>query len=108
MLDRERLVGLFDSVHALMPVITKWIGWAAFLLGPALGLLHILAMLLMPGYGRRAIEQYDLVQKTGLLLAAPLTQYLILLGHLLCVIWLVAWGLRVVLIMRARLLSRSV
>lgn len=108
MQDRARLAGIFDSAHERMPVITRRIGWAGFLTGPVLGLLHFLAMFLMPSYGHRAIEQYDLVQKTGALLAAPLAQYLILIGYLLCLLWLVAWGLRIALIVRARVLRRSV
>ncbi|WP_248747513.1 MULTISPECIES: hypothetical protein [unclassified Pseudomonas] len=107
MMTSKKISRILDAAHQRMPAITKRVGWAGIALGPLLGLLHIAAMLLMPGvYGRRALEQYDAVQRTGDLLTAPLAQYLILLGFTLCLLWVGMWGLRLLLTLRRRLGSR--
>ena len=98
---------ILDAVRKHMPAVTKWLGWAALLLGPVLGVMHVTAMLLMPtAYGRPALEQYDVLQRTGNLLAAPLAQYLITIGFALCLLWFSTWGLRLVLIAYRRLAGR--
>lgn len=106
-MDQQKIAGILDRLHARMPAITRRVGWAGFLLGPALGLLHLLSMLLLPGlYGRRIIAQYELVERTGDWLAAPLAHYLTLLGFVLCLLWLALWALRLTLAARARWGSR--
>jgi hypothetical protein len=90
---------IFCAAQRHVPTVTKWLGWAGVLLGPALGVLHVMAILLMPNaYGRQALEQYDVLQRTGNVLAAPFAQYLITIGFALCLLWFLAWGLRLVLI----------
>lgn len=103
----RKIARILDATHQRMPAITKRVGWAGVALGPLLGSLHIVAMLLMPGvYGRRVMEQYDAVQRTGDLLTAPLAQYLILFGFALCLLWVGMWGLRLLLALLLRLGSR--
>ncbi|SHL74527.1 hypothetical protein [Phytopseudomonas punonensis] len=98
---------IFCAAQRHMPAVTKWLGWAGLLLGPVLGVMHVTAMLLMPtAYGRPALEQYDVLQRTGNLLAAPLAQYLITIGFALCLLWFSVWGLRLVLIAYSRLAGR--
>jgi hypothetical protein len=103
----RKIARILDAAHQRMPAITTRVGWAGITLGPGLGMLHIIAMLIMPGvYGRRVLAQYDAVQRTGDLLTAPLAQYLILLGFALCLLWVGMWGLRLLLALRLRLGSR--
>ncbi|BFN29784.1 hypothetical protein PSCT_04549 [Pseudomonas sp. SCT] len=108
-MERQKIAGILDRLQARLPTITRRVGWVGIGLGPVLGMLHIFAMLLMPGvYGRRALSQYDAVERTGDWLAAPLAQYLILIGFALCLLWLGLWVLRLMLAVRARLGSRSI
>lgn len=99
---------ILDAARKRMLAVTRWLGWSGFLLGPALGGLHVIAILLMPNaYGRLALEQYDLLQRTGNLLAAPFAQYLITIGFALCLLWILAWGLRLLLIACSWLAGRT-
>ncbi|MEW7860056.1 hypothetical protein AB2M95_29575 [Pseudomonas chlororaphis] len=108
MSKRQKIAGVLDAAYERMPAITKWAGWAGIVLGPVLGSFHMAAMFLMPGvYGKRVLEQYDLVQRTGDVLVAPFAQYLILIGFTLCVLWIGLWGGRLVLAVRWWLMRRS-
>lgn len=97
---------ILDSVHLRMPVVTRWVGRIGVLLGPVLGLLHMLVAAMMPAYGQRVLEQYDAVQRTGDLLAAPAAQYFILVGFALCVIWIVLQAVRMGLALRGWIVRR--
>lgn len=105
-MDRQKIAGILDRLQARLPMLTRRIGWGGVILGPALGFLHIAAMLFVPSYGRRALGQYDNAVLTSNLLGGPLVHYLILLGFALCLGWLVLWGLRLALAIRSRLASR--
>lgn len=66
-----KLSDFLDSTHLRMPFATKWVGRTGIVLGPILGLLHLLAAAVMRPYGQHVVEQYDAVQSMGNLLAAP-------------------------------------
>ena len=95
-----------DSMHLRMPFATKWVGRAGIVLGPVLGLLHLFAAAVMGPYGKHVVEQYDAVQRTGNLLAAPAAQYFILLGFALCLFWFGLWAARIGLALRSWIIRR--
>jgi hypothetical protein len=107
-MERQKNADVLDSVHKRMPTIIKRVGWAGVTLGPVLGFLHIVAMVFMPGlYGNRVLAQYYQVEQNGDWLAAPLAQYLILLGFALCLLWVGMRALRLILALRRKLGSRG-
>lgn len=108
-MSKQKIAGILDAVYERAPAVTKWVGWTGIVLGPAFGFLHIVAVFLMPGvYGKRVLEQYDLVQRTGDVLVAPFAQYLIVIGFTLCLLWIGLWGVRLVLAARSWFQRRSV
>ncbi|AZD52734.1 hypothetical protein C4K19_0928 [Pseudomonas chlororaphis subsp. aurantiaca] len=103
-----KLRDFLDSMHLRMPLATKWVGRAGIILGPILGLLHLVAAAVMRPYGQHVVEQYDAVQRTGNLLAAPAAQYFILLGFALCLLWLGLWAARIGLALRSWMIRRRI
>lgn len=101
-----KLRNFLDSMHLRMPLVTKCVGRAGVVLGPILGLLHLVAAAVMPPYGQHVVGQYDAVQRTGDLLAAPAAQYFILLGFALCLLWLGLWAARIGLALRNWIIRR--
>lgn len=103
----DKFSGFLDAAYRRMPGITRRVGWAGLMLGPALGFAHTLAIIFRPaGYGRRVMAQYDEVLRTGDLWSLPLAQMLIWLGFLLCLLWGGLWGMRLVLAARQFLRNR--
>ncbi len=95
-----------DAVSVRLPIIQRWVGWGGVLLGPVLGLLHLVCTVRFAGYGQRVLAQYDAVQRGGDLLAAPAAQYLILLGFTLCLLWVALLAVRVGLVLRGWIVRR--
>lgn len=102
-----KLRTVLDAAAVRLPIVQRWVGWGGVLLGPVLGLLHIVCTAMVAGYGQRVLAQYQAVQRSGDLLAAPAAQYLILLGLTLCLLWIVLVVMRVALAARGWWLGRS-
>jgi hypothetical protein len=98
---------VLDAAAVRLPIIQRWVGWGGVLLGPVLGMLHLVCAVRFAGYGQRVLAQYDAVQRGGDLLAAPAAQYFILLGFTLCLLWIVLVVMRVALAARGWWLGRS-
>ncbi|UMZ12924.1 hypothetical protein I9018_04275 [Pseudomonas sp. MPFS] len=101
-----KLREFLDSTHLRMPFATKWVGRTGIVLGPILGLLHLLAAAVMRPYSQHVVEQYDAVQRMGNLLAAPAAQYFILFGFSLCLLWFGLWVARIGLAIRSWIIRR--
>lgn len=95
-----------DWVQMRMPFLTRWAGRLGLLLGPVLCVLHLIAASLFPPYGKLVLAQYDAVQLTGSLLAAPTAQYFILLGAVFGVLWVFLWAVRCGLALRSWIICR--
>lgn len=102
-----KLGTVLDAVGVRLPIVQRWVGWGGVLLGPVLGLLHLVCAAVVTGYGQRVLAQYQAVQRNGDLLAAPAAQYFILLGFTLCLLWVGLVVMRVALAARGWWLGRS-